>query len=845
MTRTLRLGFIMGGGVSLGTFAGAALTEAIKQQLVYGQYPTGKKDEAGNPIFKRYDRIEVDVCSGASAGAIALALLLRVLVNPRDQYRFLGYASYEQLRQVMHRDLAAQFGADLSQLLHQSPTTYEQLLAVQTAQAVQEKVWAKEVDLERFLGTGYYEKDLRGKASFLDRGVVDALGKRLFPFEQPQAERLKHHTLLGKRVLFGCTLANLNHTLRQERAPHIPAVKERELLQALNDSAVERVHSELRVFDLNFEPIDAQQTDNYPLRWVPYHHGAPITIAQKDQAGKVHQKTVRSLSSNAVWRELAATAIASGAVPLAFEPVVLTRYAYEFGKEWTRALADKTEYPFTYVDGGLFNNEPVKEALHLATYMDQVHPNLHADRQLIFVDPDVTELESQFRLQAHEKVALGRSIFSGRTKISVKSTPARLLSGLGHLVSALLNEAQSIEVGNVQQLLVQLEQRDQLRRLYRTAWGKLPSDADLQAAIVFLQNELTTKRTHLQLPPHVLSLPSELLRIAQEEKDFLNEQLPLEQEQALLDSALSFVHAEQPSQHDHAQAWGLILSFLMLDVALNLVGKNTATTLVPIAPFDFYKNTSPLQLLPLPGSGMAGFTGFASVEASAYELKYGQFCAKQILTLLQHIPKDTPQNLVLPSPFDYQLLDAQLTATVREAFVKRLKEMIPSSFNTVLPLLSGYLSDSVQQFIEHNLHPSRQRSSFEFRLRVPNEAYALQGFTPEGAPERKLSTTPIELANGYYLVTHLQYDFQEQQWIGPHTNFLQSLCVGQSKFFEDVPLLNIELPLMRRHSDAHRSPYPIYEADVQQLLRQNYFQDVAAQIWMLKSDVEALDQTLW
>lgn len=835
----------MGGGVSLGTFAGAALTEALKQQLVYGQYPTGEQDEAGRPIFKRYERIEVDVCSGASAGAIALALLLRVLVNPRDQYRFLGYASYERLRQAMHRDLAAQFGAELGRLLHEAPATYEQLLAVQTAQAIQEKVWAKEVDLERFLGTGYYEKDLRDKASFLDRGVVDALGKRLFPFEQPEAERLNHHTLLGKRVLFGCTLANLNHTLRQERTQQTPVGKERELLQALNDSAVERVHSELRVFDLNFEPMDIEQTDAYPLKWVPYHKGAPITITQKDQSGKVHQKTVRNLSSNAVWRELAATAIASGAVPLAFEPVVLTRYAYEFGQEWTDALADKTEYPFTYVDGGLFNNEPVKEALRLATYLDQVHPNAQADRQLIFVDPDVTELESQFRLQAHEKVALGRSIFSGRTKIGVKSTPARLLSGLGHLLSALLNEAQSIEVGNVQQLLVQLEHRNQLRHLYRTAWGTLPSDADLKASITFLEQELTTKRQALQLPKRVLSLTSELLRIAQEETDFLKQQLPLTQTNQLLDSALSFVHSETPSQHSHAQAWSLVLSFLTLDIALGLVGNNTATTLVPIAPFDFYHNTTPLKLLPLPGSGMAGFTGFASIEASAYELEYGRFCAKQILTLLQHIPSDTPQNLELPPPFDYQKLDNKLTDTVREAFVKRLKELIPSSFSTVLPLLSGYLNDSVQQFVEHNLHPSRQRSSFEFRLRVPHEAYALQGFSPEGAPERKLSTPPIELADGYYLVTHLQYDFQEGQWIGPHTNFLQSLCVGQSKFFEDVPLLNIELPLMRRHSDAHRSPYPIYEADVQRLLRKGHFQDVAAQIWTLKSDVEALDRSLW
>lgn len=36
--RKLKLAFAMGGGVSLGTFSGAALTEAIKQLIVYGGY---------------------------------------------------------------------------------------------------------------------------------------------------------------------------------------------------------------------------------------------------------------------------------------------------------------------------------------------------------------------------------------------------------------------------------------------------------------------------------------------------------------------------------------------------------------------------------------------------------------------------------------------------------------------------------------------------------------------------------------------------------------------------------------------------------------------------------------
>src|SRR4051794_518520 len=69
---TLRLGFALGGGVSLGTFCGSALSESIKLLLLYG------RDRHGQP----YDRIRIDVFSGASAGALSLGLMLRTLAEP-------------------------------------------------------------------------------------------------------------------------------------------------------------------------------------------------------------------------------------------------------------------------------------------------------------------------------------------------------------------------------------------------------------------------------------------------------------------------------------------------------------------------------------------------------------------------------------------------------------------------------------------------------------------------------------------------------------------------------------------------------------------------------------------
>ena len=139
-------------------------------------------------------------------------------------------------------------------------------------------------------------------------------------------------------MLFGCTLANLSHTLRKSKRTHLENAQRPSLIQALNDSSVDRIHSELRVFDLNFAPIKASDHRYYPLRWVQYHNQEAIDMEQQDAAGNAYSKTIKNLNQNDTWREIAATAIASAAVPFAFEPVVLNRYQHEFGELWPEEL---------------------------------------------------------------------------------------------------------------------------------------------------------------------------------------------------------------------------------------------------------------------------------------------------------------------------------------------------------------------------------------------------------------------------------------------------------------------------------------------------------------------------
>ena len=60
MGRKLKLAFAMGGGASLGAFSGGAIAEVVRQLHT-------------NLDGSRYDAVEIDVLSGASAGGIRLS----------------------------------------------------------------------------------------------------------------------------------------------------------------------------------------------------------------------------------------------------------------------------------------------------------------------------------------------------------------------------------------------------------------------------------------------------------------------------------------------------------------------------------------------------------------------------------------------------------------------------------------------------------------------------------------------------------------------------------------------------------------------------------------------------
>ncbi|MCH2043836.1 MAG: patatin-like phospholipase family protein [Saprospiraceae bacterium] len=848
MSRTLRLGFVMGGGVSLGTFCGAALSEAIKQQIVYGQYATGQYSEDGQPIYQPYDKVEIDVFSGASAGAISLGIMLRVLTNHQDKYSLLGYSSYKDFRQYLEEKLSRQFGGILIELKMKMPQKYEGLVAAQAVQEFQEKIWAKEVSLEKLLGVGTSVKDLSNTAGIIDRDVVDNLARDYFQFKS-FSNRLVNRQLLADRVLFGCTLANLNYTIKaaSNSTGFIPG-NHPSLQKAMNDSSVARVHSELRVFDINFSAISRSQTEYLPLKWVQYHNGETMHIQQKDRSATVYNKTIKNINQNDIWREIAATTIASAAFPFAFEPVVLNRYRHEFGQDWAQELGQKEKHPFTYVDGGTFNNEPIREAMRLASFIDRTKQEERFDRRIVFVDPNVTELESQFRVDVHSQITVNRSFFSGKASISPKSTLMRLASKVPHMLTAVLNEAQQIESGKVNEIIDKFQKRDRMRDFYRSIASiqVVPPNEEIKKMRDFAIEELNLIREKLELPKNILQIQHEFIRIVKEEYMFFREYVIMDDK--MVDRIQEFIYSPFPNEMEDVATWIYALQCLMVDLSFDLVGKTANARLIPIAPFDFYKNTgqddSSYELMHLPGGGIAGFVGFASYEASQYEIDYGKYCAYRILKDLEFI-QDAKQELPIPNEFDYSLFDSTLKSNVQSALLKRIKEILPSKISTFMPFLEGYIKDSLAEFVDANVGKSVKRQVVEFRICVPSDLFSLRGYNTLGVSSSKNRIQAIEIDGEFYLVTKLMYYPTDQKWKGKHVSMKQSLEIDKARLFDEKAALGILLPDHQQLIQAKNSPHPVFVLDARAALNVVSYSEEAATKWRFTSDIQALDEHLW
>ena len=99
----------------------------------------------------------------------------------------------------------------------------------------------------------------------------------------------------------------------------------------------------------------------------------------------------QSIEDFAYWRNIVEAALASGNFPVVFSPQSVMRRAenYEGSVQEEEGYFGDEGRPMSFLDGGMFNNEPLREAVHLASVADG--GSIDPDRLFVLVDPNINQ----------------------------------------------------------------------------------------------------------------------------------------------------------------------------------------------------------------------------------------------------------------------------------------------------------------------------------------------------------------------------------------------------------------------------------------------------------------------
>ena len=824
MGTTLRVGFAMGGGVSLGTFNGAALSQALKLLLLRG------RDRNGAP----YDRVLLDVFSGASAGSMSLAIMLRGLVEP-DPHR----------RDVARHRLTTEFGHEFTSL---PPGARERLLAAQSVQDVQEEIWVREITLKKLLGQG--DEEAKGRvhltAGVVDRGAVEELARRYLSFTGDAVD-LSRREILADRVLFASSIANLSPVLADARTEY--PTDETGLL-GLSDGLTSSVHRELRVFDLHFTdlfdhggigPDALTDPDTFPRRWCRYHSGEKVPDTGNSGRG------IGSLLQRKGWARIAATSIASGAFPGAFEPVPLERRSYEFGETeeggtslWPSRLKGRDRHVFTYVDGGTFNNEPIREAFRLASFMDAQDPEGDFERLIVFVDPHFVVPDPSLRVPHHGAWMLDEPnrLLGSMDGLDLKRKASldRLLPAGVSLLGAILNESRVVEADKVFRTRKRFSLRNEIREHLHRSLSSQPDVPALKALIARLSLLLAQDRAGVMIPAGALTLDGEVRRILAEEGGdgaplaSLGEKTPAE--------IRAFLSDPEAGPADELPAWLRALTFVAVDRIMDLEGKMEGSQLIAISPA--LDPGDPGKLEPLPGGAVSGFGGFTSEIPGRYEVEVARYCAQLFLEAGGRIEAGArPPRPVFPE-------------TDRRAYLKELRDGLKSLEGRLvhmiadshIDILGAVPAGALRFFVEGKLaglaKGKGEATTCELRLEVPGKEYEFDG---EGWGDRDLG--PVKIGEKFYLITFATYTRGEgRPWSGHHVEAgKRSLKVDRDRRgpLTDKEFCTVRLPTKVMLESAGHLPYPVWVARIK---KTDEGSSVPTDRWELLDEVTGLEASI-
>ncbi len=438
----------------------------------------------------------------------------------------------------------------------------------------QHDAWVKRIDIENLIP----DEKMKDANSLLDRDAVDQIAKELLGWEQNVTPRT---VILGPRVLLACTLANLNGIPVDGRKAGQGTV----FLDALQTT----LYEDIRIFDLRLDGNDGLDA---PPGW----------LVRND------------LTSPRAWSEIAATCVAAGAFPIAFEPVALERKKAEYGGLWPKVLSDNDAFPFTFSDGGMFNNEPLREVMKLIRRMDADDGNF--ERIVIFIDPNLGGTKEDLSLDYYRELEvqdpdntlwkLGR-IFDGRD-VAKRPYVDRMVALAAPLFGALAGQAAFKDWLAAEKVNNRIEWRKELRSaLIDLFWLLAQGTLDDRALSEFatkvedgLKGVLEAKGDKSIRDPQ-LDLQDEERRIRGEGVDRRMDTLP----------------------DPHRQACVHLLS--LVDQVAGLRERKNVR-IVGIGPVD--EDDNPIELA---GNFVANFGGFFRKEYREYDFDMGRERAGRLL----------------------------------------------------------------------------------------------------------------------------------------------------------------------------------------------------------------------
>ena len=794
MANELRLAMAMGGGVSLGTFSGAALTQAIKLLVIESYY------------HQKYNKITIDAFSGASAGAMSLGIMLR------------GLALYNS-QQLADAEISLKddLGNDAYTAIKNALSTdqWNDLLVIQAVQDLQKEIWVDTINIWKLLGieptdsipTRRLKKvfsHLEHQPSLFLRETLEKIATKHFDVRNTALNGSIDYSkrrLLAERVLFGCTLTNLSPILHDAIEQH--DVHDSGLI-GLRDGLRSFSHRDMRVFDINFRKLTDGNIDdniNFPDRWYRCDNDLPNT-----------DKKSSSLQSNEAWSVIAATTLACGCFPYAFEPVELKRRRWEYGNnKWPKQIEElagrigkddilsANSFPFSYVDGGVFNNEPIREAFRLAYFMDNVFETQNSyDRRILFVDPNVGEQFAKLGVSYLDHLKIGKDY-----DFENADTLSRLPKFSIDLAGTLTNQSTVNEADKI------FQKRDEivLRKEYRKRFADMELAAvaadDLKKLAKDCIKKLTEKKEKDQLPSVQVNIRSELLRIINEDPDNFGNLT------SQMDDFLNFISGDADPAPGNLEIkdWYKVLMLSHLDIMIDMEGIDENARILSISPFKIelddngkVTGTEPIQRF---GHTMSGFAGFFSRKARDNDFENGKWAALHFLGLDNKLDSDDElyQNLTRNGDPKYKHTPDDVKAELKEnsfIFERRISHIIGRKGR----LGSKVFKININDLINEQLVPDH-KTTIQIRITGLNESFGVNYNTKRYVPlSRMRDSKQISLRQGvsptHTVAVKLQYDLENKKWTGSfideENQSLQMIIKRYSMRWKKNPIVNIPLP---------------------------------------------------